>query len=356
MEFVSEYGIFLAKAVTIVVAILVVVGTIANLGQRVRSERSGHVEVRRINRDLEARGWALKEALLEPEALKQENKRWKKAEKQRHKEAAKAQKAAVAAGEEAPETRPRVFVLDFHGDIRASAVSSLREEITSVLSLASAEDEILVRLESPGGMVHSYGLAASQLARVRSAGIPLTVCVDKVAASGGYMMACVADRIVAAPFAVTGSIGVVAQIPNFHRLLRKHDIDYELLTAGEYKRTLTVFGENTDKGRAKFMEDLEDTHALFKEFIAENRPSVDVENVATGEVWFGTRALDRGLVDEIRTSDEVLVERCKAADVFEVSWVEKKSLPEKLGLAVEQAADRLILSWLQRLQSLRFFS
>ena len=109
----------------------------------------------------------------------------------------------------------------------------------------------------------AYGLAASQMQRIRDKKLKLTVCVDKVAASGGYMMAVVADKIIAAPFAVLGSIGVLAQVPNFHRLLKKHDVDFEMLTAGKYKRTLTMFGENTDKGREKFQEDIEDTHVLF---------------------------------------------------------------------------------------------
>jgi serine protease SohB len=199
-----------------------------------------------------------------------------------------------------------VFVLGFHGDIRAHAVRNLREEISALLTLAEPEDSVVVRLESSGGMVHAYGLAAAQLTRIRERGIPLTVCVDKVAASGGYLMACVADRIVAAPFAMVGSIGVLAQIPNFHRLLKKHDIDYELLTAGQYKRTLTVFGRNTDTARQKFAEELEDTHALFREFVQRYRPGLDVAAVATGEVWFGERAQGLGLVDTLGTSDALL--------------------------------------------------
>ena len=176
--------------------------------------------------------------------------------------------------------------------MKASAVSSLRQEITAILSLAEKQDEVLVRLESGGGMVHAYGLASSQLLRIRNQDIDLTVCVDKVAASGGYMMACVANKLLAAPFAVIGSIGVIAQIPNFHRLLKKNDIDFEMITAGEYKRTLTMFGENTEKGREKFAEDIEDVHVLFKDFVKEHRPALDVEAVATGEVWFGQRAID----------------------------------------------------------------
>jgi len=197
-------------------------------------------------------------------------------------------------------------------------------------------------------MVHAYGLASSQLDRLRKRDIPLTVCVDKVAASGGYMMACVADKILAAPFAIIGSIGVVAQMPNFNKLLKKHDVEYEVLTAGEHKRTLTLFGENTDKGRKKFIEDLEDTHALFKDFVAQRRPQVKIKKIATGEVWYGSRALDLALIDEVKTSDEYLMQRVTEADVFEISYKLKKKLHQRLGIAAEESADRLLLKWWYR--------
>ena len=250
---------------------------------------------------------------------------------------------------ELPEQKPRVFVVNFHGNISASAVTNLREEVTAILSQATVNDEVVVRLESGGGMVHSYGLASSQLDRIRKRKIPLTVCVDKVAASGGYMMACVADKIVAAPFAILGSIGVVAQLPNFHRVLKKHDVDFELLTAGEHKRTLTMFGENTDSGREKFIEELEDTHSLFKQFVQERRPQLDIDLIATGEVWFGIRALEVALVDDLQTSDEYLVTRATEADVFEIAFVVKKKLHQRLGLAAEESADRVVLRWWERL-------
>jgi serine protease SohB len=204
-------------------------------------------------------------------------------------------------------------------------------------------------------MVHSYGLASSQLARITGKQIPLTVCVDKVAASGGYMMACVANKIIAAPFAVIGSIGVIAQLPNFHKLLKKNEIDFEMFTAGEYKRTVTMFGENTHKGREKFKEDLEDTHVLFKDFVAQHRPQVDIAEVATGEVWFGRRAFEHKLVDELKTSDEYLLSQSDNADIYEMEYVVKKSLPEKVGLAAQGAVDRLLMTWWERLQNSRWF-
>ncbi|MCY1432557.1 putative protease SohB [compost metagenome] len=221
--------------------------------------------------------------------------------------------------------------------------------------MATAEDEVVLRLESGGGMVHGYGLAASQLARIRDAGVPLTVCVDKVAASGGYMMACIGQKILSAPFAILGSIGVVAQLPNVHRLLKKHDIDFEVLTAGEYKRTLTVFGENTEKGREKFQEDLETTHELFKGFVSRYRPQLSIDEVATGEIWLGQAALGKQLVDELQTSDEYLAARARVADVYQLNFVRKKTMQERFGVGVSVVIDRVLVTWWERLGRSRFW-
>jgi len=242
-----------------------------------------------------------------------------------------------------PEELPkaRVFVLDFKGDVLATQTESLREEVTVVLGVAEQGDEVVVRLESSGGAVHGYGLAASQLARLRAKGIPLTICVDKVAASGGYMMACVGQRVLAAPFAVIGSIGVVAPVPNLHRLLEKHGVDYEDMTAGRYKRTVTLLGRITDEGRTKFKEQLEDTHELFKRFVGEMRPALDVEAVATGEHWYGRRAIELGLVDGLATSDDYLLERASAARVFEVLCERPRSVRERAASMARAALDWL---------------
>ncbi|AWY20300.1 protease SohB [Moraxella bovis] len=226
-----------------------------------------------------------------------------------------------------------VFVLDFDGDIKASAVAHLREEISVIISSAKSGDEVLVRLESGGGQVNAYGLASSQLARLKEAGLTLTVCVDKISASGGYMMACVADKIIASDFAVIGSVGVVSQLPNFHELLKKHNIGYEMFTAGEYKRTVTMFGENDDEDRAKHQADIDRIHELFKTFVKTHRPSLDVEKIATGEIWFGQDALDLGLIDEIGTSDAYVLELMKEHDVFVLHTRTKPTLAEKLGLS-----------------------
>ena len=245
-------------------------------------------------------------------------------------------------------SRPNVFVLDFKGDLFATAVKSLREEVSAISAVAGKEDEVVVRLESAGGAVPHYGLAAAQLSRLRDKGIQLTVCIDRIAASGGYMMACVADRIVAAPFAIIGSIGVVAQVPNLHRLLKKHDVDFQEMTAGEFKRTVSVFGEITERGRKKFQEELEDTHLLFKEFVKAQRPNLDLEKVATGEHWLARRGLDLGLVDQLRTSDEYLVARAAEANLYRVCFERPRSLRERLGLAAAHAMERSFFSLLLR--------
>ena len=342
IEFATEYGMFLAKTVTFVLAALFVIGGIATAAGRTRQQRDdeGYVRVRHYNRYLENMRDGVRQAVLPDSQRKKEEKRQRKERKQQ----AKREKKADAMAK--PPTR--LYVLNFEGDIRASAVDQLRREISSVLQVAGEEDEVVIRLESPGGLVHGYGLAASQLDRIRKQGLKLTVCVDKVAASGGYMMACIGDRIVAAPFAIVGSIGVVAQVPNVHRLLKKNDVDMEMHTAGEYKRTLTVLGENTDEGREKFKEELEDTHALFKEFIRDHRRNLDVSKVATGEHWFGTRAKDLGLVDDLMTSDEYLSDRAREAEVYEITWEHKRKLAEKLGLNLEGSIDRVLDRWLTR--------
>ena len=335
MEFLSEYGMFLAKCITFLVALFIIVVLISGIGARVRKSEKGHIEVKPLDREIRDARQTVSDALLSHAEKKQAHRKRRKEEKKLRKSRA-----------DGPEKR--LFVLSFKGDMKASAVQSLREEITAILGEATEKDEVVVRLESPGGMVHSYGLASSQLDRIRKHGVPLTVCVDKVAASGGYMMACVADRILAAPFAYIGSIGVMAQLPNFHRLLKKHEVDYEILTAGEYKRTLTMLGENTDKGREKFLSDLRDTHELFKDFVGRHRQSMNMDSLATGEVWLGTRALELGLVDEIMTSDEYITSQLDEARIFEVTYVVKKSLHEKVGIAAEESMDGLMLRWWQR--------
>lgn len=352
-EFFAEYGLFLAETITLVVAIVLVIAVIAQTASRGRSDSGGHIEVKHLNEELEGMGETLKQGIFDKALLKKQRKEQKKKDKAE----AKARAKKIKAGEDIEKDhKKRVFVLDFDGDIQASAVDNLREEITAVLTLATDKDEILLRLESGGGMVHSYGLASSQLQRIRDHQVPLVISVDKVAASGGYMMACLANRLIAAPFAIVGSIGVVAQLPNFHRLLKKNDIDFELLTAGEHKRTLTMFGENTDKGRKKFIEDLEDTHKLFKEFVAEHRPQVNIDEVANGDVWFARRGIGQQLVDELATSDEYLMKACKDADVYQVNFIEKKSLQDRIGMSISGVVDRVLLTWVDRINKSRFFS
>ncbi len=324
-----------------VVAIIAVLIFIASLKSRKNEAQKGHLNIQAVNEHFEKLHDQLEEAVLDKDTLKKLKKQRAKDEK--------------ANKHNTDESKQRVFVLDFIGDIKASAVENLRQEISAILTIATPNDEVVLRLESPGGMVHGYGLAASQLSRIREANIPLTICVDKVAASGGYMMACIGNRIHAAPFAILGSIGVVAQIPNAHRLLKKHDIDYEVLTAGEYKRTMTVFGENTDKGREKFKEDLEVTHKLFKTFVSDNRPQLAIDEIATGETWLGTDALEKKLVDSIITSDQYLMNRAKKANIYTVHYVIKKGLQEKIGLGAAATVEHVLTKASDNLNQLRFW-
>ncbi|SFG42207.1 protease SohB [Neptunomonas qingdaonensis] len=353
-EFFFEYGLFAAKAFTgLIVVLLLIAGILMVSSRHHRDDRDGAVDLTSLNEFYDDMKDTVEAAVLDKDAYKQLLKEQKKQDKLESKQRKKDAKKGV---EKEQEEKKRIYVLDFDGDIKASEVEPLREEISAVLTFARPIDEVVIRLESAGGMVHTYGLAASQLARIKASGIPLTVCVDQVAASGGYLMACLADRLIAAPFALVGSIGVIAQIPNFNRVLKKHDVDYEMFTAGEYKRTVTMFGENTEKGKQKFIEELEDTHALFKEFVSDYRPQLDIEKVATGEVWFGKRALAEKLVDELSTSDDYLMTACDDADVFRVRYEMKKSLQERLSEMAIQTTDGVVSKIWSRVSNSRFLT
>ena len=334
MEFLYEYGLFLAKTITFVLAIIAIIVAITAAALKQKTKK-GELEVTDLSEQYQEIEEEITHHLLSKEELKQKEKE----DKKQAKEQAKADKKS---SESEKEKKSRVFVLDFKGSIDAKEVTGLREEVTAVLAVAKKDDEVFVRLESGGGMVHGYGLASSQLDRIRQYEIPLTVSVDKVAASGGYMMACVADKIISAPFAILGSIGVIAQIPNFNKVLKKNDIEFEQLTAGEYKRTLTMFGENTEKGREKFVEELEETHMLFKEFVGEHRPSLEIDKVATGEHWFGLKAKELGLVDTIQTSDDYLQQASKDKKVVGIKYATKKGIAEKLSQAASLSFESII--------------
>lgn len=359
-EFFANYGLFLLKVITFVVAILIVVFAITMLGTRGRKSGSeGRIEITKLNEQFDDMKEALSFSLLDDEAQKlaaKEKKAEEKAERKANKAAAKKAKKQRGDGETVvPEPKKdRVYVIDFDGDIRASQVDNMRREISAILTTAGENDEVVLRLESGGGMVASYGLAASQLDRIKDKKVPLTICVDKVAASGGYMMACVADKLIAAPFAVLGSIGVVAQIPNFHRLLKQFNIDFEMLTAGKYKRTLTMFGENTDEGREKFVEDIERIHAQFKTYVNDRRPVLDIEEIATGEIWSGQDVLDHALADELQTSDAYLMSKCEDAEVIKVKYKKKKKMAERFSIGIQNTVDGFLMRWLDRALKARF--
>ena len=342
-EILLNYGIFLLELLTVFGVIALVVLIIIQSKKR---HENGTVVLTDLSENYQKQQQSFETFFLNEE----EAKHWEKEEKKKEKEKVKAQKKRLKEGVEksAKTQKPRLFVLDFEGDLYARAVGALRNEVTAVLSIARSEDEVLLRLESPGGVVHGYGLAASQLRRLRERNIPLTVAVDKVAASGGYMMACVADKIVSAPFAIIGSVGVVAEVPNIHRLLKKYDIDVDVMTAGEFKRTVTFMGENTEKGKQKFQQELEETHQLFKQFVSENRPQLDIEKVATGEHWFGRQALELNLVDSISTSDDLLLKEVDNKQIIEVKYQEKQSLIQRIGLQAEASVENLFAKFANR--------
>jgi len=326
MAFLHEYALFLLKGLTILVIALTLLGAVVAAAARGRSRDQEQLTVRDLNQRYREMEQALQSKVLGRGTFRKLMRQTRRDLKR-------------ARGVE----RSRVYVLRFHGDIRATAVENLREEISAILTMARpGTDQAVLCLDSGGGLVPSYGLAAAQVARLRDVGLDLTVTVDRVAASGGYLMAAVAQRILAAPFAVVGSIGVVAQIPNVHRLLKRHDVDIELLTAGQHKRTLTVLGKNTPEGRAKFQQELEETHDLFKNYLKRYRPDLDLTTLATGEHWYGEQALERGLVDAIGTSDDLLQRLAREHDLYEVRFSRRRPLGRRIGIAFERGLERLL--------------
>lgn len=323
MEFLIDIGSFVVKAAIIVFAFVLVVGVIANAAHR-QKKTKGELHLDKLSDDLRESAQSLQLEMLD---------------KKQRKKLAKTLKQSAKSNQQ--NDRKRIFVIDFNGSMDAKEVDALRREVNAVVSVAEPQDQVLVRLESGGGVVHGYGLGAAQLQRLRDADLEVIVSVDKIAASGGYMMAAVAHHIQAAPFAIIGSIGVLAQLPNFHRWLKKHDIDYEQVTAGEYKRTLTLFGKNTDAGREKFKADIENIHEQFKAHIAQYRPDLDVDKVATGEYWTAQQARELGLVDSLTTSDGWLLERVNSHDIVQIRYQQKKPIGERIGRNVSGVLGQL---------------
>jgi len=342
MEFIIQYGVFLLKVVTIVIAILLPVLMIINSSKGKSAGDKGHLQIKNLSDQFESMGNALQGALMDGKTFKKFRKDLDKKKKKEDKTPAKDQQS--------------IFVLNFNGDIQASEVDKLKHEINAILLSETKCKEVVLKVESGGGSAYAYGLCAAELKRLIDNKIKLTVCIDKVAASGGYLMSCVATKIVAAPWALVGSIGVIAQMPNINRLLKKNLVDFEMHTAGEFKRTLTVFGENTEEGRDKFKSELEDLHVIFKDFVKDNRPEIDTSIVATGEVWQGEKALEVGLIDEICTSDDYLVTLSKKFKLFEIEYVEKKNFSERFAFAAETFLNRTFLRIYDTLNKSRFIS
>lgn len=338
METLQQLGLFLGQTLIIVIAIIAVIVAVAATAAKNKTGKTFEVEI--LNEKFDEQKEALNSIIMTDDEFKKEKKRIKKLTKDEDKKA-----------------KNYAYLIDFlKGDLEASSVDHLREEINAVLAVAKPQDEVILRIESPGGVVHGYGLAAAQILRLREAGLNVVVAVDKVAASGGYLMSCVAHQIIASPFAIIGSIGVVAQVPNFNRLLKKHDVEFKEYTAGDYKRTVTLFGEITDKGEAKFREQLEVTHTLFKSFVSKYRPQLDIQKVATGEYWYGQNALELNLVDKIQTSDDYILNKTKTHQVLKISCQKKPSLSEKISDALSKSIsmtfDKLVAQMAQKKQNI----
>ena len=334
LEIFLEYGLFLLKVITILISVIVLISFVA---ASKKSNASEGLEIENLNQKYKGLSDSLNKTVMEKDE-------WKKKQK--------SEKAIAKKNKKKKTRKPKAYILDFIGDIKASAVPSLREEVTAILDIAKRNDQIVLRLDNHGGVVHEHGLAASQLARIRQKKIHLTVVVDKVAASGGYLMASVANKIYAAPFAILGSIGVIAQLPNFNRLLDNYGVDFEQITAGQYKRNVTMFGKNTDEDREKLKDQLEEIHELFKSSVNEYRPQLDLERVATGEHWYGSKALELGLIDEIKTSDELLIEMAKKYEIFSVKLKVKKPLKKRLLSNIDSLLEKVDdIRWKKRFET-----
>ena len=338
MEILADYLVFLLKVFTIAVAItvplLLIIGS-----SKGKTQSKGKLAITNLSEKFEDMGNVVRSSNMNPKELKKFYKDITKNKKKK-----------------TDEKEPSIFVLNFNGDIQASEVEKLKYEINAILLSESECKEVVVKVESGGGSAYAYGLCAAELKRLVDNGISLTVCIDKVAASGGYLMSCVATKIIAAPWAIVGSIGVIAQLPNFHRLLKKNLIDFEMHTAGEFKRTLTTLGENTEDGREKFKADLEDLHVIFKDFVKEQRPEVDTAIVATGEVWQGEEAVRVGLVDSLETSDNYLVNLSKDATLFEIEYIEKKNLSERFAFSMQLILEKSVIKFYDLINRDRYTS
>ena len=334
LEIFLEYGLFLLKVITVLISVIVLISFVAASKKSTAAEG---LEIENLNDKYKGLSDSLNKAVMEKDE-------WKKKQK--------SEKAIAKKNKKKKTRKPKAYILDFIGDIKASAVPSLREEVTAILDIAKRNDQIVLRLDNHGGVVHEHGLAASQLARIRQKKIHLTVVVDKVAASGGYLMASVANKIYAAPFAILGSIGVIAQLPNFNRLLDNYGVDFEQITAGQYKRNVTMFGKNTDEDREKLKDQLEEIHELFKSSVNEYRPQLDLERVATGEHWYGSKALELGLIDQIKTSDELLIEMAKKYEIFSVKLKVKKPLKKRLLSNIDSLLEKVDdIRWKKRFET-----
>jgi len=340
IDLLVAYGFFLLKVITVLLVILIPILMISSSTKHRKETDKGRIIVKNLSNKLEEIGVTLKSAEMDPKAyksfLKERNKKKKKEIKGKSKEI--------------------VYVLDFKGDIQASAVGKLKQEVNAIIASQVKCKEVVIKVESGGGSAYAYGLCAAELKRLVDNKIKLTVCIDKIAASGGYLMSCVATKIVAAPWAIVGSIGVIAQLPNFHRLLKKLDIDIEMHTAGKFKRTLTTLGENTKQGREKFISELEDLHVVFKDFVKENRSKIQVAKVSTGEVWQGEKAKKLGLIDEIGTSDDYLLKLASKFKLLEIQYFEKKPFTARIGSAAEVIVEKGIYKILDIFNKDRFIT
>lgn len=220
-----------------------------------------------------------------------------------------------------------VFVIDYVGSMMASEVVYLTAKIDAIILKSNKDDEVVINITSPGGAVSGYGLVASQIKRLKTAGLKITATVDTVAASGGYMAAVVSDEIIAAPFAMVGSIGVVANVMIYEELLKNIGIQTNVYTSGDSKRTVVPSRVPNAEEEAKLEAQLEEIHSRFKDHVLSFRPDIDEDKVFTGQAFLAADAINFGLVDKIGTSDELLLNLYKDGHrLIEVQFIIEENI------------------------------
>ena len=259
-------------------------------------------------------------------------------------------------------TKPVVSVVRLHGVITAAAGPLPRSVINAAavektLERAFAPEgltAVALLVNSPGGSPTQSALVADRIRQLAAeAEVPVLAFCEDVAASGGYWLACAADEIYAHATSLVGSIGVISQGFGLDGLIERFGVQRRLYTAGASKSRLDPFLPEKPED-VEWLRGLQDElHGLFRGWVAERRGDrlKGGDELFTGEVWTGARALELGLVDGLGTPRTVLQERFPEAELLPVEA--RKPLLARLGLAAPAAASTDLLLGLAQAADIR---